>query len=102
LFQKLSAAINALSSPRRFCVADTSKKPPQVREFSGRRQNSRLNRVEHGEGEYGSWKPEARRENFSHRLSQMKHRKESVKICAICGFKQSRYCEAIGGNAGGL
>src|SRR5260370_37620546 len=30
LVQKLSAAIKALSSPRRFCAPGTSKKPPQM------------------------------------------------------------------------
>jgi hypothetical protein len=57
--------MSELSSPRRFCVAGTSKKPPQVREFPGGSGNFRFNRFKHGGGEYRSWKPEARREkNF--------------------------------------
>src|SRR6476620_2460707 len=33
LFQKLSPAIKASNSPRRFCAPGTSKKPPQVGGF---------------------------------------------------------------------
>jgi hypothetical protein len=47
LFQKLSAAIRALISPMRFCAVGTSKKPPQVREFAGRRRDFRFNRFKH-------------------------------------------------------
>ena len=35
-----------------------------MREFPGRLRNFRLNRVEHGAGEYRIQKPEARRENY--------------------------------------
>jgi len=54
--------MSELSSPRRFCVAGTSKKPPQMREFPGGGGNFRFNRFEHGGGEYRSWMLEARRE----------------------------------------
>jgi hypothetical protein len=55
--------MSELSSPRRFCVAGTSKKPPQMREFPGDGGNVCFNRFEHGGGEYRSWKREARTEN---------------------------------------
>jgi hypothetical protein len=48
LFQKLSAAMSELSSPRRFCAAGTSKKPPQMRKFIRGRRNFRFNHFEHG------------------------------------------------------
>jgi hypothetical protein len=48
LFQKWSAAMSELSSPRRFCAAGTSKKPPQVRKFIRGRRDFRFNRFEHG------------------------------------------------------
>src|SRR5208283_5221711 len=47
LFQKLSAAMSALSSPRRFCALGTSKKPPQMREFPGGVGNVGFDRFEH-------------------------------------------------------
>src|SRR5262245_61316019 len=48
LFQKLSAAIRSLSSPRRFCAPGTSKKPPQMSKLiCGSRQFS-SDRIEHG------------------------------------------------------
>src|SRR6266487_13635 len=47
LFQKLSAAISESSSPRRFCVRGTSKKPPQMGQFLGGGAELRNNRVEH-------------------------------------------------------
>jgi hypothetical protein len=47
LFQKLSAAMSELSSPSRFCVAGTSKKPPQMREFPGGSGNFRFDRFKH-------------------------------------------------------
>jgi hypothetical protein len=54
--------MSELSSPRRFCVAGTSKKPPQMREFPGDGGNVGFDRFKHGGGEYRSWQPEARRE----------------------------------------
>src|SRR5271169_3095324 len=47
LFQKFSAAIRALTSPRRFCAPGTSKKPPQMRKFVGRGGQLGCNSVEH-------------------------------------------------------
>ena len=40
--------MSALSSPRRFWVAGTSKKPPQMRQFPGGGRDFRFNRFEHG------------------------------------------------------
>jgi hypothetical protein len=54
--------MSELSSPRRFCVAGTSKKPPQMREFPGGGGNINFNRFEHGGGEYRMQNPESRRE----------------------------------------
>src|SRR5436190_15958828 len=47
LFQKLSAAISALISPRRFWACGTSKKPPQVRKLVRRGGQFSFNHVEH-------------------------------------------------------
>jgi hypothetical protein len=47
LFQKFSAAIRALTSPRRFCAPGTSKKPPQMGKFVGRGGQLGCNSVEH-------------------------------------------------------
>ena len=47
LFQKVSAAIKALISPRRFCAPGTSKKPPHVRQLVPGGCQFRFNRVEH-------------------------------------------------------
>src|SRR5882757_8977220 len=48
LFQKFSSAINEFSSPKRFCNAGTSKKPPQVREFLGGGRQSWGDHFKHG------------------------------------------------------
>ncbi len=48
LFQKFSADIWAFISLRRFCALAMSKKPPQMREFLGRRGNFCRDGVEHG------------------------------------------------------
>jgi hypothetical protein len=50
LFQKVSPDIRAVNSVIRFCAPGTSKKPPQVREFLGRRRNFRPDVVEHSRG----------------------------------------------------
>jgi hypothetical protein len=55
--------MSALSSPRRFCVVGTSKKPPQMRELPGDGGDVGLNRFKHGGGEYRMQNPESRREN---------------------------------------
>src|ERR1700720_3512794 len=47
LFQKLSAAMRASSSFRRFCAAGTSKKPPQVVQLVGGGRQFGCNGVEH-------------------------------------------------------
>src|SRR6185437_5444392 len=50
LFQNVSPAIRAFSSPRRFCAPGTSKKPPQVRQFLRRCRNFRRDGVKHSRG----------------------------------------------------
>src|SRR5213593_4674957 len=47
LFQKLSAAIRALTSPRRFWAPATSKKPPQMGQFIGGGRQLGSNGVKH-------------------------------------------------------
>ena len=47
LFQKFSAAIRALISPRRFCAPGTSKKPPQMGQFIRRGGQLGCNIVKH-------------------------------------------------------
>ena len=47
LFQKFSAAIRALISPRRFCAPGTSKKPPQMGQFLGGGRQLGCDGVEH-------------------------------------------------------
>src|SRR6266404_4458652 len=47
LFQKLSAAIKALISPRRLWAEGTSKKPPQMGQFIGGGGQLGCNRVKH-------------------------------------------------------
>jgi hypothetical protein len=47
LFQKVSPAIKAFSSPMRFCAPGTSKKPPQMSEFFSRRRDFRRDSIEH-------------------------------------------------------
>src|SRR4051812_33019360 len=47
LFQKLSAAIRELISPRRFWAWGTSKKPPQMAKFVGCGGQFSFNGIEH-------------------------------------------------------
>src|ERR1700722_5364060 len=47
LFQKVSPAIKASSSARRFCVPGTSKKPPQMRKLLRHRCQLNFNYFEH-------------------------------------------------------
>jgi hypothetical protein len=54
--------MSVLSSPRRFCAAGTSKKPPQMREFPGGVGNVGFDRFKHGREEYRIQNPESRRE----------------------------------------
>ena len=98
LFQKLSPAINALISSRRFCNAATSKKPPQVGKFLRGVGDIRFNRVKHGGGEYRSQVPEARREN--QRIDSSESR---TAVCAIrlssascfCSFHFCHRCQSL-------
>ena len=63
LFQKLSAAIRALSSPSRLCAPGTSKKPPQVGELLRGGVQLGFDDFKHGEQGYRRRGKEARREN---------------------------------------
>jgi len=51
LFQNVSPDISAFSSPRRFCVAGTSKKPPQMCQFLRGRVQIRFDHLKHRSGE---------------------------------------------------
>jgi hypothetical protein len=61
LFQKVSPAICASSSARRWVNLGTSKKPPQVGQLVGGGGDLWFNEVKHARGKYRNRRPEASR-----------------------------------------